>query len=93
MADPTLRVWRHPKPPVDDWVANFAHHHMPGGGEALTTLLARAGAWRPKYGGVVISHEGWMLARRWTESAEGQLPSAEEWPTPPAYGQCWRFKR
>ena len=85
--------------PVDDWVANFAHHHAPGGGEALTTLLGRAAAWQPApvglgdlNGCVVISHGGWMLARRWTESAKGRLPSAAEWPTPPAYGHCWRFK-
>lgn len=78
--------------PVNDWVADFAHH-APGDGEALTTLLTRAAAWQPEHGCVVISHGGWMLARRWAESTDGRLPRAEEWPTPPAYGQCWRFSR
>lgn len=91
------------RPPVDAWVADFAHH-APGGGEALTTLLTRAAAWQPvpvssrrlvgsSAGCLVISHGGWMLARRWAESAEAGLPSAATWPAPPIYGQCWRFRR
>lgn len=73
---------------VDAWVADFARH-APGGGEALTELLGRAAAWRPVDGGLVVSHGGWMLARRWTLEQGQAMPSAAQWPKPPRYGECW----
>lgn len=75
---------------VDDWIADFVEH-APGGGESLATLLVRAGSWRPQGGGLVVSHGGWMLARRWRVEQGQVLPSASNWPKPPGYGQLWRL--
>lgn len=76
---------------VDAWVADFAHH-APGGGESLATLLVRATDWRPSAGCLVVSHGGWMLARRWRTEHGGQLPaSAAEWPAAPGYARLWRL--
>lgn len=75
---------------IDAWVADFVAH-APGGGESLALLLARAGNWRPQDGCLVVSHGGWMLARRWVAEQGQVLPEAEKWPTPPAYGELWRL--
>lgn len=80
---------------VDAWVADFVDY-APGGGEPLAALLERASHWRPQDGCLVISHGGWMLARRWLNeqglSEQGQvLPSAANWPKPPGYGEMWRL--
>lgn len=49
-------------------------------------------------GALVVSHGGWMLARRWAVERgwRGQagtmpadLPQAAEWPVPPRYSQGW----
>lgn len=77
------------KAEMDAWVADFVHFAAPGGGESLAALLDRAGGWR---GGVlVVSHGGWMLARRWQRDRPGRAPTAQEWPHPPAYGDCWHL--
>jgi alpha-ribazole phosphatase len=75
---------------VDAWVADFVDY-APGGGEALAALLARAGSWRPQAGCLVISHGGWMLARRWRVEQGQVLPDAAAWPKPPGYGKLWRL--
>ncbi|WIV97031.1 histidine phosphatase family protein [Kinneretia aquatilis] len=76
----------------EPWMQDFAGH-APGGGESLKQLLARAAAWPVPAGGLLISHGGWMLARRWLER-EGPLktPSAAAWPAPPRYGECWALR-
>lgn len=79
------------KTSLDAWVADFVQH-APGGGESLAQLLKRAAAWAPADGCIVISHGGWMLARRWLElRGPAALPQAQDWPAPPAYGAGWRF--
>ncbi|MCV2349914.1 histidine phosphatase family protein [Paucibacter sp. Y2R2-4] len=79
------------KAEVDAWVQDFANH-APGGGESLTQLLERAGPWQPSAGhGVVISHGGWMLARRWLAEHGQQIPTAANWSKPPRYGECWQL--
>lgn len=85
------RAWADiPRGEVDAWVADFADH-APGGGEPLRQVLARAAAWTPPVpGATVVAHAGWMLARQWLRSHGPQaLPSAAQWPAPPAHGQCW----
>lgn len=72
---------------IDAWTADF-FAHAPGGGESLEALLARAAAWQG--GALVVTHGGWMLARRWlAEAPPGARPAASEWPTPPRYAQRW----
>ena len=74
---------------VDAWCTDFAAH-CPGGGESLTEVLARAQAWQGDGQTVlVVGHAGWMLARRWAMSGARPPQRADEWPWPPAYGECW----
>lgn len=44
---------------------------------------------------LIVGHGGWMLAARWLQAhpdAHHQEEiRADEWPAPPAYGQCWRL--
>jgi alpha-ribazole phosphatase len=76
---------------IDAWCADFARH-APGGGEPLVALLARAGAWQPHGASVVVTHGGWLLARRWVaDHTDGRLPRAGEWPAAPRYGEGMRF--
>lgn len=78
-----------PKAQIDAWVADFAGSH-PGGGESLQELLARVADWRGAGPGVmVVSHGGWMLARRWGTDHPERTPVAAEWPAPPGYGERW----
>lgn len=76
---------------IDAWVADFVAY-APGGGETLAALLERAGSWRPREGCLVISHGGWMLARRWgLEQGQDLLPTAALWPKPPRYAELWQL--
>ncbi|MEJ6000619.1 histidine phosphatase family protein [Paucibacter soli] len=76
---------------VDAWIADFATH-APGGGESLQALLERAAAWQPTDKAcLVVSHGGWMLARRWLQQRGQVLPKATEWPAAPGYGVCWQL--
>lgn len=78
-----------PKDEIDAWVTDFAGS-QPGGGESLQALLRRVMTWsgeRP--GALVVSHGGWMLARRWAAEHPDRTPAAEEWPQPPAYAERW----
>jgi alpha-ribazole phosphatase len=76
----------------EPWMQDFAGH-APGGTETLRQLLARAAAWPAPAGGLIISHGGWMLARRWMEQEGAErTPSAAEWPAPPRYGECWALR-
>lgn len=77
-----------PKEDIDAWVADFVGF-APEGGETLNALLARASTW--SRGALVVSHGGWMLARRWSQERPGETPRAGQWPAPPAYGECWRL--
>lgn len=79
-----------PKAEVDAWVADFAGF-APLGGEPLGRMLARVAACELPAGALVVSHGGWMLARRWLQSHPGQEPSADAWPQPPGYGEPWRL--
>ena len=77
---------------VDAWCADFADH-APGGGESLRALLLRVQAWQ---GGatpaLLVTHGGWMLARRWlAERGAEPPPEAAQWPAAPAYGSLWRL--
>lgn len=73
---------------VDAWCADFSGY-APGGGEPLVALLARAGAWRARGASVVVTHGGWLLARRWAaEHPDGRPPRLDEWPMAPRYGAC-----
>lgn len=84
------------QPAVDAWVADFAHHR-PGGGEALTHMLARvrdaldaARAWarQERQDVVWISHAGVARCVTWLNGPQGQrLPQSTEWPiAAPAWG-------
>ncbi|MCX2863097.1 histidine phosphatase family protein [Paucibacter sp. PLA-PC-4] len=75
---------------VDAWCADFSAY-APGGGEALNALLARAGEWSVHKPALVVSHGGWMLARRWVSQARPPPASAADWPTAPRYGELWRL--
>ena len=79
------------KAEVDAWVADFATY-APGGGEPLTDLLARVAGFQTD-APFAVSHGGWMLARRWLDKQGPALPVASAWPAPPAYSECWAFKR
>ncbi|MDL5031675.1 histidine phosphatase family protein [Pelomonas sp. APW6] len=74
-----------PKAEIDAWVADFPGF-SPSGGESLNALLARIDACGLPEGALVVSHGGWMLARRWLQQAPGQVPEARTWPSPPRYG-------
>jgi len=78
------------KAELDAWVDDFAAHR-PGGGESLLQLLQRAAGWVSGSSpfAIVVTHGGWMLARRW--GSDQALPAAAEWPRPPAYGALWRM--
>jgi len=72
---------------IDAWCTEFSGY-APGGGEPLVALLARAAAWQPGAARLVVSHGGWLLARRWAEAhPDGRAPRAAEWPHAPAYGE------
>lgn len=91
---------------VDAWCADFLQHR-PGGGEALNDVFERVLAWwhvlspelaRKHHGqkdGVmpvlVVAHGGWMLTARWLATHAHRPSRAEQWPSPPAYGQCWEL--
>jgi alpha-ribazole phosphatase len=75
---------------VDAWCADFASH-APGGGEALNSLLRRAADWQAEAPALVLSHGGWMLARRWTSEGKPPPASAAEWPAAPRYGELWKL--
>lgn len=72
---------------VDAWMADFVHQ-APGGGESLAALLARCRTAWPG-GALVVTHGGWMLARRWCEVHPHEAPSAARWPRPPRHGERW----
>lgn len=72
---------------IDAWCVDFPGH-APGGGETLAALLARAAAWQPGAARAIVTHGGWLLARRWAEAhRDGCAPRAAEWPSAPAYGE------
>lgn len=79
------RFWRDiPKTEVDAWVADFLGF-APAGGESLQALLDRVAACDLPPGALVVSHGGWMLARRWRQTRGDEAPSAAQWPAAPRY--------
>lgn len=95
------RAWQDiPHEQVDAWVADFVDCR-PGGGESLREVLHRAETWGPQEAlesanpglpVVLVAHAGWMLARRWVFAHSVPPTGAHEWPTAPAYGQCWQLR-
>ncbi|MED5618236.1 histidine phosphatase family protein [Ideonella sp. BN130291] len=88
------RAWQDvPPAEVAQWEARFAEH-APGGGEALSALLARALAFLQEQAGpqplLVVGHAGWMQALAW-HGAHAQPPRAEQWPAPPRHGTLLRL--
>lgn len=80
-----------PREEIDAWCAAF-EQHRPGGGENLRELLQRAKAWRPPFAPIaVVSHGGWMLARRWAASGAPAPGHPAQWPAAPRYGECWHL--
>ncbi len=87
------RRWSEIGPPdIDAWVADFAGH-APGNGECLRAMLQRVASFEAPAGSMLVTHGGWMLARRWLEvhGANTEPPSASKWPAPPPYACCWRI--
>jgi len=83
------RFWRDiPKPEIDAWVADFLHF-APAGGESLQAMLDRVAACALPPGALVVSHGGWMLAKRWLHEQPALRPAADRWPRPPGYGEDW----
>lgn len=73
---------------IDAWCADFCRH-APGSGEPLARLLQRAALWRPTGARCVVTHGGWLLARRWQQDhPDGREPRAADWPPAPRYGEC-----
>lgn len=70
----------------DRWMADFTGFDFDGG-ERLSDLLARAGAWQPPCA-LAVGHGGWITARRWAVQQKGQAPSPGTWPAPPGYGRA-----
>jgi alpha-ribazole phosphatase len=75
---------------LDAWCADFCGDR-PGGGESLDAMLGRVRSWQSIDARVVVSHAGWLVARRWCEEQdqEGPSPTAEAWPRAPAYGSLY----
>jgi alpha-ribazole phosphatase len=72
---------------IDAWCADF-HCYAPGGGEPLERLLQRAAAWQSDGAQLVVTHGGWLLARRWQQDhPDGREPRAADWPPAPRYGE------
>lgn len=83
---------RIPREEVDAWCADFAAAR-PGGGESLRQVLARAAAWTPPAGApaLLVTHGGWMLARRWVAMHAQPPQQPGEWPRAPGHGCLWRL--
>ncbi|HEY4082910.1 MAG TPA: histidine phosphatase family protein [Burkholderiaceae bacterium] len=77
---------------IDAWVTDFADH-APGGGESLRAMLQRVASFEAPAGSMLVSHGGWMLARRWLEvhGINTEPSSASEWPAAPRYACCLRM--
>ena len=81
------RAWSSiPVAEIDAWCADLARY-VPGGGEPLQVLLKRVGAWQPEGIACIVTHGGWMLARRWLDEHADRVPTAADWPAAPGYGE------
>ena len=85
---------------IDAWTQNFAHYR-PGGGEPLTSMLARVGAalcdaraaaWQSRSDVLWITHAGVVRCVAWLLACETRLPLSHEWTAPaPGYGAWMTF--
>ncbi|WPB57501.1 histidine phosphatase family protein [Xylophilus sp. GOD-11R] len=76
---------------IDAWTRDFAHL-APGGGESVTTFMARVAAvLRSPVAGdrVWITHAGVMRAAELIAQGTSTIESATQWPSQPiGYGEC-----
>ena len=90
-----------PRAEIDAWAQDF-EHYAAGGGESVRMLVERVAAWNPSGIALVVTHAGWMRARRWNEMARTAsgvaqtsvvtLPlSAQTFPASPTYGELWQL--
>ncbi len=96
------RMWDAlPRSEIDAWAKDF-EYYAAGGGESVRVLVERVAAWQPAGIVLVVTHAGWMRARRWNEQARAAsgtasssvraLPlSAQTFPASPVYGELWQF--
>jgi alpha-ribazole phosphatase len=94
-----------PQAEIDAWCADFLHHKPGGTASLNDMLQQVRQWWAMPLGpgaqGVaqsstassspmlVVGHGGWMLSARWLATRTSPPERADQWPTPPAYGQCW----
>ncbi len=94
------RAWSHiPRADIDAWTADFAHH-QPGGGEALTDMMARVQAALAEAaqqalhqdGDVLwITHAGVVRCVQWLQQQGDVAPLSHQWTAPaPGYGEWLR---
>ena len=91
-----------PRAEIDAWAQDF-EHYVAGGGESVRMLVERVAAWNPNGIALVVTHAGWMRARRWNEMASTAsdvapaqaatlLLSAQMFPASPVYGELWHLR-
>ena len=75
---------------LDAWVRDFAAYRA-GGGESVSALLQRCGAFIAEGGDagerLVVGHAGWISAARWLQTNGDAAPLASTWPAAVAYGR------
>lgn len=88
------RAWTDiPWAEVDAWRDDLLHAR-PGGGESLAMLAARAHAFAAEGDGarLVLTHGGWINALVHA-GINRAMPTAAQWPAPPACGSLVRWER
>jgi alpha-ribazole phosphatase len=76
---------------IEAWASDL-HGCAPGGGEAVSALLARAAQVlaRPP-AALLVTHGGWLSAADWLVRHGEARPRAQAWPRAPGYGSCSRL--
>ena len=97
------RLWGTiPRDQIDAWAHDFPGYAA-SGGESVRALVVRVAAWQPPGVALLVTHAGWMRARRWNQIAGaangGAQPraaplslSAQTFPPSPAYGALWKIR-
>jgi alpha-ribazole phosphatase len=83
------RLWTELAPDeLDSWGRDFANYRA-GGGESVSALLARCGAFITEATTTrcVVGHAGWISAASWLQEKGRELPAASAWPASVAYGR------